>query len=112
MKIAIPTANGLLCPHFGHCEEFTMVSVSPETREISGTERIPAPPHEPGMLPGWLRERGANVVIAGGMGNRARTLFEAQGVEVIVGAPVAAPTDIAAAYLQGALEPGENTCDH
>lgn len=112
MKIAIPTANGLLCSHFGHCDEFTVVQVDPATREISYTETIPAPPHEPGMLPGWLRERGADIVIAGGMGGRAQALFEQQGVKVIVGAPVAPPSDLAAAYMNGALATGSNTCDH
>lgn len=112
MKIAIPTANGLLCPHFGHCDEFTMVSVAPDTREVGGIERIPAPPHEPGMLPGWLKERGASVVIASGMGMRAQNLFTSQGVTVVVGAPVAAPAEIAAAYLNGTLARGDNTCDH
>lgn len=112
MKIAIPTAQGLLCPHFGHCEEFTMVQVDPDTKTVRATERIPAPDHQPGMLPGWLRERGADVVIAGGMGGRAQDLFTQQGVAVIVGAPVAPPAEIVAAWLDGALLPGDNSCDH
>jgi len=112
MKIAIPTAQGRLCPHFGPCEEFTMLHVDLTTKGVLGTERIPAPVHEPGMLPGWLRERGADLVIAGGMGGRAQDLFARQGVEVIVGAPVAPPAEIVAAWLDGALAPGANACDH
>lgn len=112
MKIAIPTANGLLCPHFGHCDEFTMVNVAPGTNEVGTTECIPAPPHEPGLLPGWLKERGADVIIAGGMGMRAKDLCTQQGVKVIVGAPVAPPTEIVGAYLDGTLAQGDNTCDH
>ena len=99
MKIAIPTSNGLLCPHFGHCDEFTIVDVN-------------APEHEPGLLPRWLHEKGATVIIAGGMGARAQDLFAQNGVEVCVGAPVVSPAEIVAAYLNGTLETGSNLCDH
>ena len=112
MKIAIPTANGLLCPHFGHCDEFTIVDVNPESKEIMNTQTIPAPEHEPGLLPRWLHEKGATVIIAGGMGGRAQGLFAQNGIQVCVGAPVASPADIVAAYLDGTLETGSNLCDH
>jgi ATP-binding protein involved in chromosome partitioning len=112
MKIAIPTANGLLCPHFGHCDEFTIVDVNPQSKEIVNTQTIPAPEHEPGLLPKWLHEMGANMIIAGGMGGRAQGLFVQNGIQVCVGAPVASPAEIVAAYLDGTLEAGANLCDH
>ncbi|MCL6520598.1 MAG: NifB/NifX family molybdenum-iron cluster-binding protein [Armatimonadetes bacterium] len=112
MKIAIPTANGLLCPHFGHTDEFTIVDVDPKNNEIVNTQTIPAPEHEPGLLPRWLHEMGVTVVIAGGMGVRAQSLFSQNGIRVCVGAPVALPADIVAAYLDGTLETGANPCDH
>jgi ATP-binding protein involved in chromosome partitioning len=110
MKIAIPTAQGKLCMHFGHCEQFTLVSV--EDRAITGTEMLTPPPHEPGVLPVWLHEQGANVIISGGMGSRAKDLFTQNDIEVSVGAPAEAPEDVAKAYLTGTLETGANTCDH
>ena len=70
------------------------------------------PPHEPGVLPRWLSEQGVTVVIAGGMGGRARDLFTNFGIRVITGAPVNTPDKIVAAFLDGSLELGENTCDH
>jgi len=112
MKIAIPTSNGVLSPHFGHCDEFTIVDVDPETKEIRGTQTIPAPEHEPGLLPRWLHQMGASVIIAGGMGARAQGLFGENGIQVCVGAPVASPAEIVAAYLDGTLETGSNLCDH
>jgi predicted Fe-Mo cluster-binding NifX family protein len=112
MKIAIPTANGLLCPHFGHCEEFVLLDVDPSTRSVTKTERLTPPPHEPGLLPRWLHQQGANVIIAGGMGQRAVQLFAQNGVQVVVGAPVGDPHEIALSYLAGTLEAGENVCDH
>lgn len=112
MKIAIPTANNLLCPHFGHCDEFTFVSVDPDKKEITGEEVIPAPEHEPGLLPRWVHENGACMVIAGGMGMRAQQIFAENGVEVIVGAPAGDPKEIVKLYLSGSLRTGINLCDH
>ena len=88
------------------------MDVSAESKEITSTQTIPAPEHEPGLLPRWLHEMGATVIIAGGMGGRAQGLFAQNGIEVCVGAPVASPGEIVAAYLAGTLETGSNLCDH
>jgi len=112
MRIAIPTTNGQLCAHFGHCEEFTFVELDRETKRITRTERVAAPAHEPGLLPRWLRGQGADLVIAGGMGARARMIFAENGVEVIAGAAEAQPEELATSYANGTLELGENVCDH
>lgn len=113
MKIAIPTADGKLCMHFGHCEVFTLLDVDPDTRTIKKAVELDPPPHEPGVLPHWLAGQGADMIIAGGMGMRAQNLFEEQNIKVIVGASGAlTPTEIVAAHLDGALETGINACDH
>ena len=112
MRIAIPLANGKLSMHFGHCERFALVDVDPTEKKILKREDIEAPPHEPGLLPRWLAERGANMIIAGGMGQRARGLFTEQGVQVVVGAPADTPEQLVTAYLSGTLQIGDNVCDH
>ncbi len=112
MKIAIPTANGNLCMHFGHCEVFTILAIDPESQTITSSEDLVPPPHEPGVLPAWLAEQGANLIIAGGMGQRAQSLFSQNNIETIVGAPAAAPQELAVAYMAGTLETGTNACDH
>lgn len=112
MKIAIPLANGKLCMHFGHCELFALVDVDRDARRITGREDFVPPPHEPGLLPPWLAERGANMIIAGGMGQRAQELFAQSGISVIVGAPAGSPESLVGEYLEGTLATGENACDH
>jgi predicted Fe-Mo cluster-binding NifX family protein len=112
MKIAIPLVGGKLSMHFGHCECFALVDVDPATEKILKREDIDAPPHEPGLLPGWLAERGANLIIAGGMGQRAHDLFTQQGIEVVVGAPAETPEALVTAYLAKTLQAGSNICDH
>lgn len=112
MKIAIPLAGGRLAMHFGHCECFALVEVNPAEKKILKREDIEAPPHEPGLLPKWLAGRGANVIIAGGMGQRAQGLFIEHGIQVVVGAPADTPERLVGDYLAGTLRSGENACDH
>jgi len=108
--IAVPTSNGLLDGHFGHCQQFAMVKVEEHTiKEIS---YVDAPPHQPGLLPPWLAERGATDIIAGGMGQRAIALFNERGVNVFVGAPALAPEEIVQGFLQETLRFSANYCDH
>ena len=110
VKIAVPSAKGLLANHFGHCEQFILFDV--EESRIVSRKTLPPPPHEPGVLPQWLSEQGASVIIAGGMGSRARGFFSEYGIEVVTGAPVLAPEKIVLQYLAGTLESGQNICDH
>ena len=112
MKIAIPVAQKKVCMHFGHCEEFALFEVDEKSKEIIKQEYIESPPHQPGMLPGWLKEKGATAIISGGMGMRAQSLFNQFGIQVVLGSPSGDPKDIAQAYINGTLETGENVCDH
>ncbi len=112
MKIAVPVDNGRVSAHFGHCPAFALYEVDEATQTVRSNTSLPAPPHEPGLLPGWLHERGANVIITGGMGQRAQTLFAEHGIQVVVGAPSDPTDDVVRAYLAGALRAGANTCDH
>jgi predicted Fe-Mo cluster-binding NifX family protein len=107
MKIAIPLANGKLSMHFGHCVHFALVE-----KKILARKDIEAPPHAPGLLPPWLAERGVTVIIAGGMGQRAQSLFSENGIEVLVGAQAESPELLVAGFLAGTLQTGANVCDH
>ncbi len=109
-KIAVPLAEGVLTNHFGHCEQFAIMEV--ENGVVKSKEIIVPPPHEPGLLPKWLGERSVNLIIAGGMGQRALELFGAQNIKVVTGAPNLAPEALVEKYFQGALVTGDNVCDH
>lgn len=108
--IAIPVTGGLLSSHFGHCEQFYFAAVE-DGRIVA--ERMQTPPeHEPGLYPKWVREQGASTVIGGGMGQRALSLFEENGVECVVGAPLEEPKKVVERYLAGTLQTSGNSCDH
>jgi predicted Fe-Mo cluster-binding NifX family protein len=112
MKIAIPLAGEVVSMHFGHCTAFALYEVDEARQEVSAKVMLEAPPHEPGVLPRWLHEHGADVVISGGMGRRALDLFAQQGIRVVVGAGPELADAVVAAYLAGTLRAGANVCDH
>lgn len=112
MRIVLPLSGGLLCQHFGHCETFAMFDVSAEGGQVLGRTSATPPPHAPGVLPQWLHEQGVNLVLAGGMGSRAQTLFGEAGIRVVTGVPSLPAEEVVQAYLNGTLTTGVNTCDH
>jgi Mrp family chromosome partitioning ATPase/predicted Fe-Mo cluster-binding NifX family protein len=108
--LAIPVSDGKLCSHFGHCDQFILIET--ESGKITHKQMHTPPPHEPGLLPRWLQEKGADVVIAGGIGERAKQLCTENGIEVIAGAPMDSPESLVNQYLTNTLATGENVCDH
>ncbi|MBN2437262.1 MAG: NifB/NifX family molybdenum-iron cluster-binding protein [Deltaproteobacteria bacterium] len=112
VRVAVPLAEGRLSVHFGHCQQFALFDTDPEARKILDETIVDAPPHEPGLLPTWLKEKGADVILAGGMGSRAQELFQQKGIQVIIGAPSGVASQVVMDYLSGALKTGANVCDH
>jgi predicted Fe-Mo cluster-binding NifX family protein len=112
MRVAVPVTDGRVAAHFGHCSHFALFDVDETTKTIVKKEVIPSPGHQPGFLPAWLAEEGASVVIANGMGSRARALFEENRIEVVVGALGDDPEKAVLDYIKGELATGDNICDH
>lgn len=84
MKIAIASDGNKVSGHFGHCEGFAIYEV--EDKEIKEQTFVENPGHKPGFLPKFLAEQNIDVVISGGMGKAAQTLFNDNNIEVVVGA--------------------------
>ncbi len=110
MKIAIPTTNGILSPHFGHCQVFKIFDIA--DNKIANESELVPPPHEPGTFPRFLAENGCNLIIAGGMGSRAQGLFAQNNIKVIIGCRTESLKELVDMYLAGNLKSGENLCDH
>ena len=112
MRIAIPLTEGRLSQHFGHCEQFAIIDVDTENKTIKSQELVEPPAHEPGALPRWLAGLQAELIIAGGMGQRAQQLFAENKINVLVGAPDNEPEELISQYLNSQLQCGQNICDH
>jgi ATP-binding protein involved in chromosome partitioning len=112
MRFAIPVAGGTMSPHFGHCEHFALIDVDEQSKKILRKELVPSPGHQPGLLPKWLAEQGVSIVIAGGMGSRAQSIFQQNNIVVIIGTMENDPEKAVLNYLDGQLATGDNICDH
>ncbi len=107
MKIAIPTIdnNGLksrISEHFGHSPFFAFVTVENNKIVSHEIEANPFKQHEPGDIPGYVKSKGADVIITRGMGGRARQFFETLGVHVITGAS-GTVEELVRTYIEGEL---------
>jgi predicted Fe-Mo cluster-binding NifX family protein len=112
MRIAIPLSGEKLSLHFGHSEQFLFVVADMEQRKVLHTQVEKAPEHTPGLLPAWLAERGVDVVIAAGLGARARDLLATHSVQVLTGVSDSDPETLVADFVNGSLESGANACHH
>ena len=112
MKIAIPVENGRLHSHFGGSGQFAIIEVDPNTKATVRSETLPAPEHQPGAFPRWLRELGVEVVIVGGIGHRALTLFSQNGINVVAGQPGQTVENLVGAFLNNGLTAQLESCGH
>ena len=85
MKIAIPVENGRLNSHFGGSRQFAHCRSGTNTKTILRSETCRRPKHQPGAFPRWLAQ--VQVVIAGGIGQRALAIFAQNGISVVAGLP-------------------------
>jgi predicted Fe-Mo cluster-binding NifX family protein len=101
MKIAVASENEVVTQHFGYCQTFTIYNV--KDNKITETNNEPNPGHEAGFLPRFLGDMQVTTIISGGMGNKAVELFNAQGIEVVIGAS-GASKQAALDFIEGKLK--------
>jgi len=107
MRVAISTDGEFVSPHFGRCPEFTVIDI--EDGKVVKKETIENPGHRPGFIPQFLHRWGVECIVAGGMGMRARALFDELGIQAILG--VSGRIDEVIEKIQeGTLEGGESLC--
>ena len=103
--------DGQISQHFGRCPYYLILDVDGE--EIKKSETVSNPyyhNHIPGVVPKFIHEQGANVMIAGGMGPRAIDMFTGLGIEVVTGA-IGNAGNVLQAYLRGEVS-GVEPCKH
>ena len=103
MIIAIPTKDGQVDNHFGHCEYYTLFHID-TNHKIAETSKFNAP-QGCGCKSGvavTLREMGVNVMLAGNMGNGALQVLTQNEIKVVRGCK-GDVFDVIQAYLAGNL---------
>lgn len=102
MKIAVPSRDGLVDEHFGHCKEFLIFSV--EGKSLIPQQTMPSP-EACGCKSGIAAElarAGVSHLIAGNMGEGAVRVLSANGITVVRGASGDARA-AAQAFVDGTL---------
>lgn len=110
MKIAIPTAERRLFPHFGKAPQVTVYDVA--DNRIIGKEVLDAPEHAHGAMPRFLQSLGVTDVICGGLGAGAVNLLTEMRIAIHGGAPAEEVGKVMNDYLAGTLVYGDATCHH
>lgn len=110
MKLAVTYENGLVFQHFGHTEQFKIYEV--KNQEISDMEIVNTNGSGHGALAGFLKERGVEALICGGIGGGARAALEEAGIRLYGG--VSGEADRAVeAFLGGKLSWNPDvSCSH
>lgn len=111
MKIALPTRDGRIDDHFGHCDHYTVVTI--ENGAVVVQEDLASPQGcgcKSDIAPTMAR-MGIRLLLAGNMGQGALNVLTANGIKVIRGCsgPI---EDVLAAYLAGTLKDNQISCDH
>jgi predicted Fe-Mo cluster-binding NifX family protein len=100
--------------HFGRCRHFYLYEIS-QNKEVIKNEvfQNPLAGNHGGtcQLPHFVNQIGANVIIAGGMGGKAISLFESYGINVIT-APGLKLEDALQSFLQGKISGYEECAGH
>jgi len=109
-KIAIPTAEGKLCQHFGQAPQITVVTI--ENNAVTEMLTLDAPPHEHGSLPRFIAAQNCTDVLCGGLGNGAVNLLNQLGIQVHAGAPALGIPELLEQYLSSTIVYGEGVCSH
>ncbi len=111
MKIAVPTRDGRVDDHFGHCDHYTIFTI--ENNTIAATETLPSPQGCgcKSNIASTLHDMGVEVMLAGNMGEGAKKKLSAAGIRVIRGCRGEVDV-LLKSYLTGFVFDSGVACDH
>lgn len=107
-KIAIPTAEGKLFPHFGKAPQVTIATI--EDGKVVTSTVVDAPEHEHGAMPRFIASHGCTDVICGGLGQGAIDILNQLSIQVHRGAPAISTDELLSQYLSGSIVYGDGRC--
>ena len=83
MKIAVTYENGQIFQHFGHTEMFKIYQI--EENKVTGTDVVDTNGSGHGALAGFLKEKGVDTLICGGIGGGAQNALAEMGIRLYGG---------------------------
>ena len=112
MKIAIPTRDGVIDDHFGHCAYYTIFEI--ENKQIVATSRLDSPEGCgcKSNIAAEMEQMGIEVMLAGNMGEGAKNVLEKHNIRVIRGCSGEIETLIKSYILGFVFDSGEACAHH
>ncbi len=112
MILAIPTREGMVDDHFGHCAYYTIVTLD-EQKNVVKSERLDSPEGCgcKSNIASVMQEMGITLMLAGNMGMGAYNKLNEHGITVIRGCH-GKVEDVLKAYVDGQLSDSMESCDH
>ncbi|MCQ4989060.1 NifB/NifX family molybdenum-iron cluster-binding protein [[Clostridium] symbiosum] len=107
MKIAVPYSDGQVFQHFGKSEQFKIYDTIDD--EIISSEIVDTSGSGHSALVDFLKEKGAGVLICGGIGVGAVTALQNAGIQILGGAEGEADKCVEE-FLGGRLHFGASGC--
>lgn len=107
MKIAVASEGLDVSPHFGRCSNYSYYLV--EKGIVTNHQNLPSPGHVCDSGATLMKDLGIDVVITGGIGEKALNALKADGISVVSGATGSA-RDAVEAYLAGELMSTATSC--
>jgi predicted Fe-Mo cluster-binding NifX family protein len=112
MKIAIPTRNNQVDDHFGHCEYYTIVSLTPDNKvENSIIMESPQGCGCKSDIASTFQQMGVKTMLAGNMGQGAVNKITSAGIKVVRGCS-GDVNKLIEDYLNNKINDSGLTCDH
>lgn len=105
MKIALPVSGGSLSVSADSCERLYIYDLQDGSAELMMVASLNSLPHDPGLLPELLGDKGVDVVLVRAMDTVAREQFLERGIKVVEGMTNIGgrPQDIIRQYLSGSV---------
>lgn len=110
MKIAVPTRDGHVDDHFGHCESYTVYTVG-DNKDIMEKQTLPSPQGCgcKSNIASVLQQMGVTVMLAGNMGPGAVNKLGQAGIAVYRGC--GGETDVVVrSFLDGRIMDSGEMC--
>lgn len=112
MKIAVPTRDFLVDDHFGHCEFYSIYTIS-QNKQIKREELMKAPQGCgcKSNIATTLSDMGVDTMLAGNMGQGAVDKISAAGIKVYRGCSGKVVEQVQL-FLDGKIEDSAEVCSH
>ncbi|MEZ0329109.1 MAG: NifB/NifX family molybdenum-iron cluster-binding protein [Dissulfuribacterales bacterium] len=112
MKVAIPSRDGRVDDHFGHCDYFSIFTVN-DAGEVVAEESLKSPAGcgcKSGVAVD-LAKKDVKVMLAGNMGEGAKNVLESNGIQVVRGCS-GDVRSVLNSWLAGNLKDSGISCSH